>query len=627
MRHFTFFLVIVICTLSCDKSFIIDSSSPIVEVKEVKLDITLNTPGKLYDEIKKYDSYNITSLKISGVINGADLKVIRLLSGNDEYGNQLYGSLRNLDLSDAAIVAGGGYFLEMDGSKYECTDNEIPTYAFYRNYTLETISLPCIQSLGHGCFSKCENLKSVMIPDADNIPDYCFWECYELESINAPAVRHIGESAFEECSKLRSVTFSSQLEEISSRAFYNCKNLEEIDLSNVKTIGNYAFTGTDKLTSVEFSDSLTDIGDYAFAVMYTLPNGRGLGGALILPKSLNYIGAGAFMQVNVSSVEINSDIDTPSNTIGALIYGVFWNCESLKSVAFNKGVTRIHIDFNSCDSLSDIHFPSTLESIGSQSVYESIDGDIIITDHGGIFSYCKSLKKVTLPASLKVISHGTFSSCDSLESISIPYGVEYINRGTFNGCKALKRVDLPSTIRIIDSHAFMDCTSLEHIDIPQSVTELRSNIFENCESLTSVNVPDQVISIDESCFEGCTKLRSIVIGPNVKSIGENCFNNCTSLETIVLGEDITNIKAAAFYHCSNLKSVNLPISVTDIGSKAFAYTSLNEVTVNWHIPLTVPVNLFEGTSIEKARLLIPSGTKDLYSSSPVWQRFGYIEEF
>jgi len=79
--------------------------------------IHVATPGTLSTYIPSNEKYSITSLTLTGDLNGIDIRFIREMAGRDPYGYITDGKLSVLDLSNANIVAGGDfYFCNTNGS-------------------------------------------------------------------------------------------------------------------------------------------------------------------------------------------------------------------------------------------------------------------------------------------------------------------------------------------------------------------------------------------------------------------------------------------------------------------------------------------------------------------------------
>ena len=95
-----------------------------------------------------------------------------------------------------------------------------------------------------------------------------------------------------------------------------------------------------------------------------------------------------------------------------------------------------------------------------------------------------------------------------MEEITIPEGITELSSfvekdeegvalyyGSLAFCKALKKVTLPSTLKTIDEYTFSSCPALESIEIPNGVTEIKEGAFKSCESLVSIEIPKSVTNI------------------------------------------------------------------------------------------------------------------------------------
>lgn len=102
------------------------------------------------------------------------------------------------------------------------------------------------------------------------------------------------------------------------------------------------------------------------------------------------------------------------------------------------------------------------------------------------FTFCKSLKSVTIPDGVTVINGGVFSDCTSLASVDMPDSVEYIGGSAFSNCSSLTSVDIPSNVATIYPGAFSSCTALLYVKIPVSVTTIGDNVFADCTSFEKV---------------------------------------------------------------------------------------------------------------------------------------------
>ena len=445
-----------------------------------------------------------------------------------------------------------------------------------------------INSVGENCFSSCENLKKIVIPNG---------------------VTTIGNYAFSKCTNLAEVTLPNSVTGIGNYAFYNCTSLTSVIIpDSVTEIGSNAFEDCSKLANVTIGNSVTEIGYGAFDSCTSLTS-------VTIPGSVKYIGCSAFFKCsNLSSITISDGVASIGNS-------AFLFCTSLTSITIPDSVTEIGGGaFKECTSLSSITIPDSVTSIGNNAFYncESLasveipDGVKIIGE--GTFFKCANFTSVTIPNSVTSIGRAAFLGCTNLASVTIGDSVKEIGYDAFNGCTSLTSVTIPNSVTFIDSIAFVGCTNLKCVTIGNSVTTIANSAFRGCTSLTSFKVdnqnqyycsvegvlfnkdktslitypsgstskaysiPNSVTRINDGAFLGCTNLVSITIPNSVTGIRSETFRGCTSLASITIPDSVTSIGEGAFSGCTNLTSVTIPNSVTGISYNAFSgCTSLTDV--------------------------------------------------
>lgn len=106
------------------------------------------------------------------------------------------------------------------------------------------------------------------------------------------------------------------------------------------------------------------------------------------------------------------------------------------------------------------------------------------------FSFCVNLREVYFdPCSIcETIKHGAFMFCKSLKKINLPYSLRRIDRMAFFFNKDLKEIIIPPSIQILDSYIFA-LSGMEHI------------IFLN----------DNIHYIDKYAFSGVENIKKITI--------------------------------------------------------------------------------------------------------------------
>lgn len=228
--------------------------------------------GELSSIIPNDEKYTITTLKISGDLNGSDFRLIRAMAGVDYDDNNniinTEGKLKNLDLLDANIVEGGEAYFKSAGKLYYTQNDVLSDFLFSYSSVIQTLVLPkSVVGIGNMVFASCLSLTSLNIPNSVlYIGNSTFQACQSLAMIEIPSsVNSIGESAFAGCYSLTSVTIPNSVTSIGMTAFYDCKNLESIDLpNNITSIPSAIFFECTSLTSVTIPNSVTLIKANAF---------------------------------------------------------------------------------------------------------------------------------------------------------------------------------------------------------------------------------------------------------------------------------------------------------------------------------------------------------------------------
>ena len=224
------------------------------------------------------------------------------------------------------------------------------------------------------------------------------------------------------------------------------------------------------------------------------------------------------------------------------------------------------------------------------------DGTIEITRYKGSADRLAIPAKIA-GKTVTSIRYSAFYSCDSLTSVSIPDSVEQIGTNLFVGCSKLKTISVSPDhpyFATIDGVLFRKADKAlisypagiksSTYTIPQGIASIGDYAFDSCTSLTSVSIPDSVTSIGDCAFGSCTSLTSVSITDSVTSIGDYAFGSCTFLTSVSIPDSVTSIGDRAFSYCKSLTSVSIPNSVAAIGDYAFSGCP--------NLTLTVPRNSY-----------------------------------
>lgn len=229
------------------------------------------------------------------------------------------------------------------------------------------------------------------------------------------------------------------------------------------------------------------------------------------------------------------------------------------------------------------------------------------------------------------------STITSFNELNYFTGLTSIEDYAFSGCTGLTSITIPNSVTQLGYWSFNECTSLESITFPSSLKILGQSSFRACESLTSITIPSNVTTVGSCPFEGCYNLTSIIVDPNNNVYDSR--NNCNAIihtasnelisgcKNTIIPNDVTRLGGNAFAGIKGV-SIDIPESVTEIDGGAFAFleSSINTVVCRAATPptLLIPGDVFCGTDISNATLMVPASSIDAYRTADEWKDFGTI---
>ena len=521
-------------------------------------------------------------------------------------------------------------FETIDGVLFSKTDKRLVCYP--HAFTASEYTIPQgIRSIGDAAFSKCTNLKSILLPDSvTSIGDHAFNTCKNLTNITlSTGLISIGNYSFVVCEKLTSIALPDRLTSIGDLVFYQCSSLTGITVERGSYAEQYCIDNGFVYTYAEGAERETFVsGNYQYTLfddgMAEITKYTGKETELMVPAELDghavtSIGNRAFYECsNLTSITLPDGITYIGDE-------AFMWCKSLTGITLSESVTHIGDEaFCNCRSLTSVTIPDSVASIGANPFFQckrftkialSSNHPWLVTIDDVLFSKADkrlicypgglSASKYTVPKGVQCIGNLAFANCDCLTDIILADSVINIRDNAFTGCSSLTNITLPDGVIFIGKRAFSSCDSLTNITLPDSVTDIGDNAFSDCDSLTSITLPDSITGIGRNPFRRCKSLTRINVSPDhpalaiingvlfskvdkrmvcypcaftaseytipqgIQCIGDGAFYNCDSLMSITLSDSVTSIGDLAFFGCNSLTDIILQDNITNIGNEAF----------------------------------------------------------
>ncbi|MBR1550262.1 MAG: leucine-rich repeat protein [Bacteroidales bacterium] len=239
---------------------------------------------------------------------------------------------------------------------------------------------------------------------------------------------------------------------------------------------------------------LTEVADEAFRnqnhlVGLTLPEGLETIGrcafagctmlmdTLVLPRSLRTLGDHAFEDGSSIRIVVWQADSCGTRYLEEDVHRCFYRCRSLRSLTMAATVRVVPGTlFNDIDSLRTLCLADGIREIEKDA-----------------FANDSVLREVRWPQSLRNIDHGAFYACD-LREVVLPDSVEAVGNYAFAYNNRVRRIDLGPAVRYVGTFAFADCFELEEITVrtatpPQAV----ETSFDACPPTVVLRVPAEAI--------------------------------------------------------------------------------------------------------------------------------------
>ena len=326
--------------------------------------------------------------------------------------------------------------------------------------------------------------------------------------------------------------------------------------------------------------------------------------------------------------------------------------KSLKNIEIPEGVSVISKEAFCETDIKSVHFPKSLLKIGNSAFWlceelESVtfEEDCALTEieeYG--FCSCISLKKITLPESIKSIYSYAFMNCEALKEITIPYSTTLLKAYIFEECFSLEKIIIENKDAVAGFHSLwsggcdarviysekkpicVDKTANKQQNEAKNetltyskLTDFNLEMYKNgwkilglrdkSKKLTELVIPKNAYAIGKEAFKGITTLTKVVGHERLEEISVSAFEGCTSLKEVII-DTSTAVLNYAFKDCISLKKAHITPLVCD---GAYAFSGVESVSLDDNVDIIKPYLFYECKCLK--RVTLPKSVTYISSSA------------
>ncbi len=273
--------------------------------------------------------------------------------------------------------------------------------------------------------------------------------------------------------------------------FQNCKNLQHVDLSNMTEIGKGAFENC-ALTDISIPASVTKICAHAFRYCSALKTLEFVAGT---PEKELVLETEAFF--GCGNMDLANNGVLPSRII-SIAARTFQEC----------GITKLTLPQN-----------DKLTGVSRKLEFNGVQTDNMGALGYGVFFDCRKLTDLTIPANVTVINEVAFQNCN-LQNVTFADATKiteiqkyaFTNNQNLTGLFAQKHFD---NLKTIGEGAFQNCFKLTDADfnnLTKNVTRIERETFRNChEGLKTIDIHSGITFIGDGAFADNPYVTKIIV--------------------------------------------------------------------------------------------------------------------
>ncbi len=452
------------------------------------------------------------------------------------------------------------------------------------------------------------------------------------ELVIPDSVISISENAISQFSNLNTLRLGSGIGYLDTDSFvfnYQLKNIH-IDNEFYKDIDGVVYTANGE-TLVNYPKGRTGV--------YTIPSGVLNFDAL--PKDVEFEVADASSLTVVDGVTYTADMKAVvscdsektgeyimPDTVVSIYNRAFSNCDKLEDIKISKNVTEIVYGvFNDCSSLKSVDFPASLKKIYSNAFYgaDALE-KVVIHD---VAAWCDV--DMGYGGNPIEIAGCVYLNDALITDLVIPEGVTEIRANVFSGADCIKTLALPTSLASIKEYAFRgislekltisDMAKWCEVDFEYNPLWITDEFYLNDELIIDLVIPEGVTEITDYAFSQLPgHIKTLFLPSTMKKIGhsfgpygyggssastarlvdfekvyltdlaawcmmdsveqsplefaQTLYINDELVEDLQIPEGVTRIVERAFEGCKAISSVSFPSTIENIGQSAFQKSSI-----------------------------------------------------
>lgn len=339
--------------------------------------VAVDEPGQFEQTLqaKNLDAKKISSLKVTGTVNWADLtfmgqsmpaltylnlREVRIDDENDENDDVITGFQCTIDQTLRPLTR----------VILPSTLRGIGSQAFYRTSLTGSLEIPeGVTFIGYGAFIDCPFHAEIKLPSTLKRiePDAFAYSKMEGTLQLPEGLEYIGGGAFNGQKFQGTLTLPQSLKDLGEAAFAGSGFTGDLIIPQGLTLMNRVFPGC-QFSHVELPEGMESIGSEMFV-------GVPLVGELLLPTSLKELKERCFMDTKISTVVLPEGLRQ-------LEKGVFWGCSRLEGViTIPEGIIVIPEElFNGCTMLSGVHLHEDVVFIAKNAFLNCYNMNTLVCD-------------------------------------------------------------------------------------------------------------------------------------------------------------------------------------------------------------------------------------------------------